>query len=217
MGENGSGKTSLLWALQGTGKQSGGRISVDGQDPAGLSATERLSVVAMVPQQAADLLFLPNLGDELDEADEVAEAKPASASKLFEQFSGRIDPRIHPRDLSSGQQLSLVLAMQLVKNAKLVLLDEPTRGLDYAAKRQVAQVLRKLAAEGKAVIFASHDVEFIAQSADRVVQLEAGRIVADQPVETALEYRADNMLASQIAQITKLPGVIALQQVVPNE
>ncbi|MEN9343204.1 MAG: hypothetical protein RIR24_791 [Actinomycetota bacterium] len=217
MGENGSGKTSLLWALQGTGKQSGGRISVDGQDPAGLSATERLSVVAMVPQQAADLLFLPNLGDELDEADEVAEAKPASASKLFEQFSGRIDPRIHPRDLSSGQQLSLVLAMQLVKNAKLVLLDEPTRGLDYAAKRQVAQVLRKLAAEGKAVIFASHDVEFIAQSADRVVQLEAGRIVADQPVETALEYRAGNLLASQIAQITKLPGVIALQQVVPNE
>lgn len=107
--------------------------------------------------------------------------------------------------------------MQLVKNAKLVLLDEPTRGLDYAAKRQVAQVLRNLAAEGKAVIFASHDVEFIAQSADRVVQLEAGRIVADQPVETALEYRADNMLASQIAQITKLPGVIALQQVVPNE
>ena len=217
MGENGSGKTSLLWALQGTGKRSDGSISVAGQDPAQLSATERLSVVAMVPQQAADLLFLPNLGDELDEADEVAEAKPASTSQLFEQFSGRIDPSIHPRDLSSGQQLSLVLAMQLVKNASLVILDEPTRGLDYSAKRQVAQVLRNLAAAGKSVIFASHDVEFIAQSADRVIQLEAGKVIADQPVEVALEYRPDNLLASQVAQITKLPGVIALQQVVPNE
>jgi energy-coupling factor transport system ATP-binding protein len=217
MGENGSGKTSLLWALQGTGKRSDGSISVAGQDPAQLSATERLSVVAMVPQQAADLLFLPNLGDELDEADEVAEAKPASTSQLFEQFSGRIDPSIHPRDLSSGQQLSLVLAMQLVKNASLVILDEPTRGLDYSAKRQVAQVLRNLAAAGKSVIFASHDVEFIAQSADRVIQLEAGKVIADQPVEVALEYRPDNLLASQVAQITKLPGVIALQQVVPND
>jgi energy-coupling factor transport system ATP-binding protein len=217
MGENGSGKTSLLWALQGTGKRGAGSVSVAGQDPAELSATERLSVVAMVPQQAADLLFLPNLGDELDEADEVAEAKPASTSQLFEQFSGRIDPSIHPRDLSSGQQLSLVLAMQLVKNASLVILDEPTRGLDYSAKRQVAQVLRNLAAAGKSVIFASHDVEFIAQSADRVIQLEAGKVIADQPVELALEYRPDNLLASQVAQITKLSGVIALQQVVPNE
>jgi energy-coupling factor transport system ATP-binding protein len=217
MGENGSGKTSLLWALQGTGNRGDGSISVVGQDPSALSATERLSVVAMVPQQAADLLFLPNLGDELDEADEVAEAKSASTSQLFEQFSGRIDPSIHPRDLSSGQQLSLVLAMQLVKNASLVILDEPTRGLDYAAKKQVAQVLRNLASAGKAVIFASHDVEFIAQSADRVIQLEAGKVIADQSVETALEYRADNSLASQVAQITKLPGVIALQQVVAND
>jgi energy-coupling factor transport system ATP-binding protein len=78
-------------------------------------------------------------------------------------------------------------------------------------------VLRNLAAAGKSVIFASHDVEFIAQSADRVIQLEAGKVIADQPVELALEYRPDNLLASQVAQITKLSGVIALQQVVPNE
>jgi energy-coupling factor transport system ATP-binding protein len=110
-----------------------------------------------------------------------------------------------------------VLAMQLAKDASVVLLDEPTRGLDYATKRQVAQVLRDLAAKGKCVIFASHDVEFIAQSADRVIQLEAGRIIADQPVEQALEYRGDNALASQVAQITKLPGVIALQQLVADD
>ena len=217
MGENGSGKTSLLWALQGTGNRAQGSVSVVGEDPSRLNAQERLSVVAMVPQQAADLLFLPNLADELEEADEIAGAASSSTSQLLQQFSGRIDPSIHPRDLSMGQQLSLVLAMQLVKNASLVILDEPTRGLDYSAKKQVAQVLRNLASAGKAVVFASHDVEFIAQSTDRVIQLRAGKIVSDEPVETALEYREDNQLASQVAQITKLAGVIALQQVVPNE
>jgi energy-coupling factor transport system ATP-binding protein len=216
-GENGSGKTSLLWALQGSGNRSSGAISIAAEDPAKLSANTRLSVVAMVPQQAADLLFLPSLGEELTESDQVADAKPSSTSQLFEQFSGRIDPAMHPRDLSSGQQLSLVLAMQLAKDASVVLLDEPTRGLDYATKRQVAQVLRDLAAKGKCVIFASHDVEFIAQSSDRVIQLERGRLVADDLVEQALEYREGNALASQVAVITKLSGVIALQQLVTDE
>ena len=197
MGENGSGKTSLLWALQG-------------QNPS-------LDEIAMVPQQASDLLFLNSLSEELRDSDEVAGAKPTSTASLLEQFTSRLDPAIHPRDLSSGQQLALVLAMQLVKNAPVVLLDEPTRGLDYATKKQVAQVIRGLAAAGKAIIFASHDVEFIAQTADRVVQLEAGQVTADEPVEQALAWSATNALASQIAQITKLPGVIALQQVIDHE
>jgi energy-coupling factor transporter ATP-binding protein EcfA2 len=197
MGENGSGKTSLLWALQG-------------QNPS-------LDEIAMVPQQASDLLFLNSLSEELRDSDEVAGAKPTSTASLLEQFTSRLDPAIHPRDLSSGQQLALVLAMQLVKNAPVVLLDEPTRGLDYATKKQVAQVIRGLAAAGKAIIFASHDVEFVAQTADRVVQLEAGKVIADEPVEQALAWSATNALASQIAQITKLPGVIALQQVIDHE
>ena len=99
----------------------------------------------------------------------------------------------------------------------MVLLDEPTRGLDYATKKQVALVIRDLAAAGKCIIFASHDVEFVAQTADRVIQLEAGRVIANEPVEQALGWHSDNALASQIAQISKLPGVIALQQVVGNE
>lgn len=197
MGENGSGKTSLLWALQG-------------QNPS-------LDEIAMVPQQASDLLFLNSLSEELRDSDEVAGAKPTSTASLLEQFTSRLDPAIHPRDLSSGQQLALVLAMQLVKNAPVVLLDEPTRGLDYATKKQVAQVIRGLAAAGKAILFASHDVEFVAQTADRVVQLEAGQVTADEPVEQALAWSATNALASQIAQITKLPGVIALQQVIEHE
>lgn len=217
VGENGSGKTSLLWGLQGGKKLSAGSVSVVGRSLEGLSASARLEHLAMVPQQAADLLFMPTLAEEFAQSDEIAGVAPSTTASLFEKFSSRLDPSIHPRDLSSGQQLALVLAIQLVKDAPVVLLDEPTRGLDYAAKKQVAQVLRQLAAKQKTLIFASHDVEFIAQTADRVIELSAGRINSDLPVEQALGYRPDNILASQVAQITKLDGVIALQQVVTDE
>ena len=216
VGENGSGKTSLLWGLQGGKKLSAGSVSVAGRSLEGLSASARLDHVAMVPQQAADLLFMPTLAEEFAQSDEIAGVAPSTTATLFEKFSSRLDPAIHPRDLSSGQQLALVLAIQLVKDAPVVLLDEPTRGLDYAAKKQVAQVLRQLASKQKTLIFASHDVEFIAQTADRVIELSAGRIVSDLPVEAALGYRPGNVLASQIAQITKLDSVIALQQVVAD-
>lgn len=189
MGENGSGKTSLLWKLH-----------------------EVLSDTAMVPQQASDLLFLNSLGQEFSDSDEVAEVPATATAKLFEEFAGRIDSSIHPRDLSSGQQLALVLAMQLVKPATVVLLDEPTRGLDYSAKQHVAGVIRQLTAQGKTVIFASHDVEFVALIANRVVQLERGKVMSDQTVEVALSHRGN--YATQIAQIYQTDGLIALEQVV---
>ena len=138
----------------------------------------------------------------------------AFTSKLFEEFAGRLDTSIHPRDLSSGQQLALVLAMQLVKPAQVVLLDEPTRGLDYAAKQQVAEVIQGLTNQGKTVVFASHDVEFVALTANRVVQLEAGKIINDQPVELALSH--NGKLPTQIAQVFETDGLIALEQLVDN-
>lgn len=188
MGENGSGKTSLLWKLR-----------------------DELAETAMVPQQASDLLFLNSLSQEFSDSDEVAGVLETTTAKLFEEFAGRIDAAIHPRDLSSGQQLALVLAIQLVKPAQIVLLDEPTRGLDYQAKKHVADVIHMLTAQGKTVIFASHDVEFVALTANRVVQLAAGRISSDLPVEQALSHHGK--LATQIAQIYQTDGLIALEQV----
>ncbi|NBX94099.1 MAG: ATP-binding cassette domain-containing protein [Actinobacteria bacterium] len=87
----------------------------------------------MVPQRAADLLFLQSLADELHESDEFAEVPAGTTASIFQQLAGRIDTSIHSRDLSAGQQLALVLALQLVKDAPVLILDEPTRGLDYAA------------------------------------------------------------------------------------
>jgi energy-coupling factor transport system ATP-binding protein len=211
MGKNGSGKSSVLWAIQGGGKRTTGSVKTQFGDPKAMSADERLCVLTLVPQKAADLLFLNSLADELSESDKFAQLSDSGTSKIFESLTGRLDPKIHPRDLSAGQQLALVLALQLVKGAGILLLDEPTRGLDYAAKKSLAKQIRALRKEGKAVLVASHDVEFVALVADRVLELEKGKLVSDNLATVALGVGAAN--PTQISQITGEPGLLTLSQI----
>jgi energy-coupling factor transport system ATP-binding protein len=211
MGKNGSGKSSVLWAIQGGGKRTTGSVKTQFGDPKAMSAEERLCVLTLVPQKAADLLFLNSLADELSESDKFAQLSDSGTSKIFESLTGRLDPKIHPRDLSAGQQLALVLALQLVKGAGILLLDEPTRGLDYAAKKSLAKQIRALRKEGKAVLVASHDVEFVALVADRVLELEKGKLVSDNLATVALGVGAAN--PTQISQITGEPGLLTLSQI----
>ena len=212
MGENGSGKSSLIWSLQGIGAMQAGTVSTPWGNPRNMSDDSRLDVVAMVPQKAADLLFLNSLADELAESDRVAGVAATTTAGIFAGFAGRVDPKMHPRDLSAGQQLALVLAMQLVKDAPIVLLDEPTRGLDYQAKAQLARMLAQLQMQNKSVILASHDIEFVAQIATRILVLGDGQIVDQRPIEQILG--SGNPLASQVSQALKTPGLIAVQQVI---
>ena len=212
MGENGSGKSSLCWTLQGSGTRSAGSVTISGQDPKDLSPQERLSRVTMVPQRAADLLFLHSLADELHESDEFANVPAGTTAALFQQLAGRIDTSIHPRDMSAGQQLALVLALQLVKNAPIVILDEPTRGLDYAAKRALAKQLNYLRAEDRSILIATHDIEFVAMVADRVINIKDGQLVSDDSPVVALGYGQE--LASQLAEITAEAGLITVEQVI---
>jgi len=211
MGDNGSGKSSLCWALQGSGTRTSGEVSVLGQDPRDLSPQARLSLLAMVPQRAADLLFLQSLADELHESDEFAEVPAGTTASIFQQLAGRIDTSIHPRDLSAGQQLALVLALQLVKDAPVLILDEPTRGLDYAAKRALAKQLKNLRATNRSILLATHDIEFVAMVADRVLTLVDGTLVSDESPIVALG--AGSSRASQVAEITATPGLITIEQV----
>ena len=98
---------------------------------------------------------------------------------LLDRLSPGIDDDHHPRDLSEGQKLSLALAIVLAAAPQLVLLDEPTRGLDYTSKRRLVEILRELAGSGHGVVLATHDVELVAEVATRVVVLADGEIVAD--------------------------------------
>jgi energy-coupling factor transport system ATP-binding protein len=109
-----------------------------------------------------------------------------------------LDPLAHPADLSEGQKLTLALAIQLAAGARVVLLDEPTRGLDYTAKAQFGRLLGELR-EDTAVLIATHDVEFVAEVADRVVVMADGEIVADGA--TAAVVTSSPIFAPQVAKV----------------
>ncbi|HZB48773.1 MAG TPA: ATP-binding cassette domain-containing protein, partial [Mycobacteriales bacterium] len=200
MGRNGSGKSSLLWALHGAGPRAGGTVSiVDGSEPAKPPAAAGRGRVALVPQTPADLLYLDTVGGECAQADRESEVAAGSCRALLDRLVPGIPDDRHPRDLSEGQRLALVLAIQLVAAPTVVLLDEPTRGLDYPGKAHLRAVVRSLAAGGRAVVLATHDVEFVASAADRVVILADGEKIADGP--TADLVVSSPAFAPQVARV----------------
>ncbi|MFF4293892.1 ABC transporter ATP-binding protein [Streptomyces vinaceus] len=218
MGRNGSGKSSLLWALQGSGPRKAGTVLVpttDGggeADPRKLSAAEARRLVGLVPQTPTDLLYLESVKQELDQADaESAVGSDAPAAReILDRLAPGIDDATHPRDLSEGQKLALVLAIQLSAAPRVVLLDEPTRGLDYRAKEQLIAIVDDLAAQGRAIVISTHDVEFVARAADRVVVMAEGDVVADGPTTEVIV--ASPVFAPQTAKIlSPLPYLTVAQ------
>ncbi len=217
MGRNGSGKSSLMWAVQGSGPRACGTVAVRSDDrpssvdTGGLPAAEARRLVGLVPQTPGDLLYLSTVAEECSQADADAGRPAGTCDALLDRLVPGIDRTLHPRDLSEGQRLSLVLAIQLTAAPRIVLLDEPTRGLDYHAKSNLTSILRELAAEGHAVMVSTHDVEFVASSADRVVVMAEGEIVADGP--TADVVVASPAFAPQVAKVLAPLHWLTVEQV----
>jgi energy-coupling factor transport system ATP-binding protein len=209
MGRNGSGKSSLLWALQGTGKRSGGRVAIADADPAARKPAERRTLAGLVPAEPADLLYAETVAAECQGADEDGRAPAGTCAKILADLVEDIDGTTHPRDLSEGQRLALALAVTLTAAPPLLLLDEPTRGLDYPGKAALASRLGKLAEAGHCVIVSTHDVEFCAEYASRVVILSDGEVVADGPARQIVA--ASPMFAPQVAKV--LPGWLTVAEV----
>ncbi|GGO70482.1 ABC transporter ATP-binding protein [Nocardioides deserti] len=196
MGRNGAGKSSLLWALQGSRKRRAGSVDVGGQDPARLEPADRRAAVGLLPQDAADLLYLETV------AEECAAGGPETRA-ILASLVPDVPDDAHPRDLSEGQRLALALSLVLAARPRVLLLDEPTRGLDYAAKKVLAATLRRLAADGHAVLVATHDVEFVAQAADAVVVLAEGEVVSSGPAHRVLAESPS--FAPQVAKVLGPP------------
>ena len=211
MGRNGAGKSSLLWALQGTGPRQGGRVDIGGRDPGDLSPSESRALVGLVPQSPGDLLYLDTVGEELAQADTESHAEPGLTRVTLDRLAPGISNDAHPRDLSEGQRLALVLAVQLAASPRIVLLDEPTRGLDYRAKRELASMLGDLAAAGHAIVVSTHDVEFVATSSHRVIVMAEGEIVADGPTDAVIV--ASPAFAPQVAKILAPQPWLTVEQV----
>ena len=211
MGRNGSGKSSLLWALTAALPRRSGRIRISGTDVTKLSTGSVRELVRLVPQTPGDLLFLETVAAECRAADTETGADAGRCRDLLDRLAPGIADDTHPRDLSEGQRLALALAVQLTASPPLILLDEPTRGLDYRAKRALADVLSGLAAEGRGLMIATHDVEFVAMAANRVTILAGGELVAEGGIAEILG--GSPAFAPQVNKVLAPAGWLTVDQV----
>ncbi|MFD9632712.1 ATP-binding cassette domain-containing protein, partial [Streptomyces violascens] len=199
MGRNGAGKSTLLSTLVGMIEPTTGSVTVGTRTPHRTPPRELIREVGLVPQEPRDLLYANTVAAECTAADEDAGAAPGSCRDLVTALLPGVRDDTHPRDLSEGQRLALALAIVLTGRPPLLLLDEPTRGLDYAAKARLVEVLRALASEGHAIVLATHDVELAAELAHRVVIVAGGEVVADGP--TAEVVVSSPAFAPQVAKV----------------
>ena len=199
MGRNGAGKSTLLASLVGQVTPSSGRALLGELDPAKAAPDEIVRRAGMVPQDPSLILYADSVGDECTSADADFGLPAGTTSAVLDRIAPGLERDAHPRDLSEGQRVCLALALVLASGPEAVLLDEPTRGLDYAAKRRLTAVLRGLSAEGHAVVLATHDVELAAELATRVLVLADGEIVADGQAATVLA--GSPAFAPQVAKI----------------
>jgi energy-coupling factor transport system ATP-binding protein len=180
MGRNGAGKSSLLKSLAGIADVSNGTVDVSGLNPQNLKGKERRTSIGFIPQEPSDLLYGQSVQIECEQADKDNEIPSGTTAQILHQLVPGVSANTHPRDLSEGQRLGLALSIVLSSNPAVLILDEPTRGLDYQAKKELTKILIEFAkATNKCVVLATHDVELVAELATRVMFLADGDIVAD--------------------------------------
>lgn len=228
MGRNGAGKTTLLRSLVGLVQPQAGDIRVDGKPNKGRDVAEICRQVGYLPQDPNTLLFAESVGEELavtlrNHGVEIGDWKSAIAAAGSVAETGReknsesgADPQstisdllqrlnlldkatAYPRDLSVGERQRVALAAITVTQPGALLLDEPTRGLDYAAKRALERLLHGWRDDGMAILVVTHDVELAAAIADRVILMSQGEIIAEgEPTEV---MATSPLFAPQIAKL----------------
>lgn len=183
MGGNGAGKSTTLKAVAGILKPQRGSITVDGMTVCKENNDKIVgSILAMVPQNPQALFTEITVEEELAEAlyyrKLSAEEKAKKVLDMMETMEIAHLRKSHPYDLSGGEQQRLALGKILLLEPKIVLLDEPTKGLDPFFKITLAGIFEKLKAQGVTLFMVSHDVEFCAEYGDRCAMFFDGDVVS---------------------------------------
>lgn len=213
MGRNGAGKTTLLRSLVGLVHPQAGVIHVAGQNIAGQDVAAICRKVGYLPQDPNTLLFAESVQEELkmtlrNHQMKIAEERIVALLQRL-NLSDKADA--YPRDLSVGERQRVALAAISVTEPGALLLDEPTRGLDYVAKRELEQMLREWRNEGMALLVVTHDVELAAAIADRVILMSQGEIIAQGSPASVLA--TSPLFAPQIARLFPETGWLTVEDV----
>ena len=230
LGPNGAGKTTLLRSIVGLIKPDVGTIHVLGQPTTGMDTADLSRIVGYLPQDPNALLFADSVLEELlftlrsreQPANRGTREKSIAwkldatkrATRLLAQMGMAELAEAYPRDLSVGQRQRVALAAIMISHPPLLLLDEPTRGLDALAKEKLADLLCTWREAGHAVILVTHDVELAAALADRVALLEDGVVIAQgQPAEV---LAASPVFTPQVLQLFPEAGCLTPKELIDH-
>jgi energy-coupling factor transport system ATP-binding protein len=228
MGANGSGKTTLVKHLNGLLRPDRGEVEVDGEPVEGRTIAQVACKAGIVFQNPDMQLFAESVHDELAfgpanlgmAREEIEKTVTRSAESLD------IGPLLHesPFTLSGGEKQRVAIGSVLTMGPLAIALDEPTLGLGHGMKEKLGAILRSLSASGRAIIVVTHDVEFAAAHADRVIVMAGGRVAADGRPKEVLNNEAILRTASlnmpQAAAIGRqlgLDGVLVIDDIVRGD
>ena len=189
MGGNGAGKSTLLRVACGISKPYRGTVRVFGRKLKDWKAGSLFDgCLALLPQDPQNLFVKKTVREDLAEMLASSRLPEADRALRIEHVIDVTDIESlldkHPFDLSGGEQQRAALAKVLLTDPKILLLDEPTKGIDAFFKRQLASVLDDLKQEGVAIVMVSHDIEFCARHADAVAMMFDGEIIAQSTPRT---------------------------------
>jgi energy-coupling factor transporter ATP-binding protein EcfA2 len=183
MGRNASGKTTLVKQFNGLLKPTRGKVRLEGVDTSKSTAADLSRRVGYVFQNPNDHLFADTVEDEIAFSLRNRGAEEAEIAKAVENMLDEFEltryRKSYPRSLSGGEKQRVALASVLAGQPEIIVLDEPTRGMDYVLKKKLINYLDDYRRRGNTVIMVSHDVETIAECAQRVVLLSEGRVVVE--------------------------------------
>ena len=214
MGRNGAGKTTILKLIVGLLEPGRGVVRTVELDTRQAALEQIARLVGYVPQQPDVLLFADTVQGEVDFTRRAHRLPPDGAGLLSHLGLTRYRES-DPRDLSVGERQRVALAAVLAGDPKAIILDEPTRGLDYLQKEALVSLLRGLRDEGRTIVLATHDVELAAHVADRIVLLGEGEVVADGPVREVMS--GSLVFSSQVSKLFRDPGLLTVEDLISGE
>jgi energy-coupling factor transport system ATP-binding protein len=177
IGPNGAGKTTLLRVLAGLQNPDTGYVTLNGKSVSSLSGAERVRSIGYVPQYPAALF----LGETVREEIEISLQTAGSDRSIAEVLKAFALEHLADRfswDISGGERQRLALAIVIASSPKVLLLDEPTRGMDAHARESLYTLLERLRNGGTAILIATHDMDLVANCAERVTLLDRGMVIA---------------------------------------
>jgi energy-coupling factor transporter ATP-binding protein EcfA2 len=189
LGPNGAGKTTLTRLLVALLRPKAGRVVVDGWDVAARRPDQMARRVGYVFQHADQQLFARSVRADVAFGPRRLGRGDEAVAPVLEELGLGAVADVHPYDVPVPARKLVALAGVLAMEPRVLVLDEPTGGLDRAERARVVAALRRRAAAGVTVLAVSHDLTFVAEATDRAVVMRAGRIVADRPVRELLYDR----------------------------